>query len=81
MSKFLHKISPVSDVEHGEQVVEAFASHILGVQDHNAEDVSDKAKNTRAFNDKFELKKQNTFDSPIVRIPIAKENCNNEVNM
>ena len=37
-------VLPVGDVESGEEVVEAVALHILGVEDNNTEEVTNKTK-------------------------------------
>ena len=42
--------SPVGDVEGGEEVVEAVAFHVLGVEDDDTEDVANQAKAAKDLN-------------------------------
>ena len=37
-------MKPVSDVESGEEVVEALVPHVLGVQDDDTEDIPNKSQ-------------------------------------
>ena len=39
-------IKPVSNIEGGEEVIEALAPHVPGVQDNDAEDISNKSEHS-----------------------------------
>ena len=38
---------PVSDIEGGEEVIEALGPHLPGVEDNNTEQIPNKTKNSR----------------------------------
>ena len=41
-------IKPVSNIEGGEEVIEALAPHVPGVQNDDTEDISNKSEDTSA---------------------------------